>query len=119
MTNTQQPFSIPADVMARIQETSERNTKLITEALEAHTQSIINHINTPTETVTIRTTADVTDEVAEVVADIYEGFYANDSRIDWDGFYDRLEKWGYCLETADSPAAWKIRRIVRNLRAEG
>jgi len=38
--------------------------------------------------------------------------------IDWQAFFDRLEQYGYAVETTDSPAARKVQRYVRRLRDE-
>lgn len=69
-----------------------------------------------TQPVAITTTADITAECLEAVEEIYDGFYSNDDSIDWWSFLDRLEAWGYCAQTVDSPAVNKIKRHISKIR---
>lgn len=64
----------------------------------------------------IQTAAD-TDEIREVIESVYDGWYANESRIDWTDFLDRVEEYGFDLGSSlDSPAIRRIKSIVKELR---
>jgi len=73
----------------------------------------------------LRTAADVTPEVLSDAEEIYEGWYANDERIDWDDFIDRLAKRGdfgsppYDFDEYDNAAVRKIQRHIREIRSRG
>lgn len=62
-------------------------------------------------------TAKDADEIREDVENVFDGWYADSYRIDWDDFLYRLEKRGYDLgESMLSPAISRIKAIVRELR---
>lgn len=63
---------------------------------------------------------DVTDAVKELVETIYEGWWENEPRIDWQAFIDRLELMGHYDfgSSMDSPAIKEIKKYVKKLRAE-
>jgi hypothetical protein len=44
----------------------------------------------------IRTAADA-DAIRTEIATVFDGWFANEERIDWDEFLDRLERWGFDL----------------------
>jgi hypothetical protein len=70
----------------------------------------------------LKDAADVTARVLELVEEVHDGWFANDDRIDWEDFMDRL--CGYGLLEAEpwefreygTPAEAKIRRHVRDIR---
>ena len=63
---------------------------------------------------TIITAEDVTPEFLETCEQVYDGFYTNEPRIDWEGFLDRLERWGYDMGSSmDSPAIKIIKKHIR------
>ena len=66
--------------------------------------------------VNIVETNDITDACIELVESLYDDWYANEERIDWWGFFDKLDELGYCVTQIDSPAAKKIQRMVRALK---
>ena len=71
------------------------------------------------EPLIIKEASDVTSDCLEAAEGIFEGWYDNDGEpIDWIGFLDRLEGWGYCATEVDSPAVRKIQRHIRNFRRE-
>lgn len=67
----------------------------------------------------ISTTADA-DDLREDIESIFDGWYADVSRIDWQDFIDRLEKRGaYDFGTdMDSPAIRRVKAIVKELRKQ-
>ncbi len=74
----------------------------------------------------IITADDVTDEILSDCEDIEQGFYGNESRIDWEDFFDRrldgypLKNGNYiCLGNEyDTPAMRKIKRHINKVRRE-
>lgn len=71
----------------------------------------------------IRTAGDVTEEVLDIVKSVFDGWFANDPRIDWPDFLDRVEN--YRLDDdrqidlgtyTDSEAIRTIKTYVRALR---
>lgn len=118
-------FNLPADAMARIAETqarydAERKARFEKQIADALAATEVPPTRQVKETVTIRTAADASHEdVITAVTEVYEGFFAgSDEQIDWHAFFDRLERYGFCVETIDSPAARKVQRYVRRLRDE-
>jgi hypothetical protein len=66
------------------------------------------------EYTTIINAEDVTPAFLEACEQVYDGFYANEPRIDWEGFLDRLEKWGYDMGSSiESPAITIIKKHIR------
>lgn len=62
------------------------------------------------------TAADVTDEILADAEAVWEGWFADSARIDWDEFVDRLVVGQqYDIEDMASPAVNKIQRHVRGL----
>lgn len=66
---------------------------------------------------------DVTDDVLTDAENVFDGWYADARRIDWDEFIDRLVAMqsyrpdgSYDIEEMSSPAVRKIQRHVRSLR---
>lgn len=61
--------------------------------------------------------SDVTEEVLTDAELVFDGWYADADRIDWDDFIDRMTGHGrYDIEDMASPAVAKIQRHVRKLR---
>lgn len=63
-------------------------------------------------------------ELEDAIADIVEGWFANEPRIDWDEFADRLDKGlvpgpgadrAYCSEEWDSPFWKEAKKIARRI----
>lgn len=66
----------------------------------------------------IRTAADA-DVIRDDIEQVYDGWYAQASRVDWVDFLDRLEGMGHDLgDSMVSPAVNRIKRIVSDLRKE-
>jgi hypothetical protein len=64
--------------------------------------------------------SEVTPEILETAQDIYEGFWANEPKIDWIAFLERLEIW---LEIdlgsqMDSGAIKTIKKHIQKFRKE-
>lgn len=65
-----------------------------------------------------------TDEILEQVVEITDSWY-QDGNIDWENVWDRLENYRLSsgatieIDELDNPAIRKIKRHVRNLRAQG
>ena len=69
------------------------------------------------EYITITTAEDCTEQFLDACADVYEGFFANEPRIDWEGFMDRLERYGYDMGSSmDSPAIKVIKKYVKSIK---
>lgn len=69
------------------------------------------------EDLDIRTKADA-DSIWEDIEEVFNGWYAEAPRIDWEDFLDRLEKRGYDLgDSMLSPAIERIKKIVKELRS--
>ena len=113
---------IPADAAARIAETMQRKyDEALTAMQQRAAESIASGITSTEQkpTVIIRSASDASHcDVMIAVSDVFYGFYENEPQIDWQDFFDRLERYGYAVETTDSPAARKVQRYVRRLRAE-
>lgn len=113
---------IPDDAAARIRATIQRKQDEMREALrQSAAERIASGItlSDPKQVVVIRTASDARrTEVATAASDVYFGFFDGEQKIDWQAFFDRLEQYGYAVETTDSPAARKIQRYVRRLRDE-
>lgn len=69
---------------------------------------------------------DVTEDVLESAEKVYDGWFADADRIDWDDFISRLENRGLEdgteLDLGDSmltPAIEKIKRHIRTYRRLG
>lgn len=65
---------------------------------------------------------DITQSVLDDAEEVYDGWFADESRIDWEAFIDRLAvDYGnhatepYDVESYDSPAVRKIQRHIREL----
>lgn len=68
----------------------------------------------------IRSAADVDEAMLADAGEVFDGWWANESRIDWEAFIDRLsDHYGahaqppYEFLDYDSPAVRKIQRHVR------
>jgi hypothetical protein len=71
------------------------------------------------ESINIVEASDITDTCIELVESLYDDWYVGEEKIDWWGFFDRLDELGYCVTQIDSPAAKKIQRMVRALKNSG
>ena len=69
---------------------------------------------------TIRTQEELTEDVLMVIETIFDGYYADEPRIDWYAFLDRVESMGlYDFGSEmDSPIIKAIKKYVRTLKAE-
>lgn len=65
----------------------------------------------------METAADV-DAARQAIEDVFDGWFADVPRIDWEDFFDRLDRYGYTFEELDSPVERRIRAIVRELRRD-
>lgn len=64
----------------------------------------------------IETSADA-DAIRADVEAVHDGWFADQGRIDWESFLDRLEARGYDLGASmQSEAVKRIKSIVRELR---
>lgn len=113
---------IPDDAAARIRATVQRKQDEMHEALRKSAAERIASgitVSDPKQVVVIRTASDAhRTEVATAASDVYYGFFDGEQKIDWQSFFDRLEQYGFCVETIDSLAARKVQRYVRRLRDE-
>ena len=66
----------------------------------------------------IETVEGITEDVLAVIEMVHDGYYADEPRIDWFEFLDRVERAGlYDLGSQmDSPVVKAIKRIVKGLR---
>ena len=117
-------FDLPIDAMTRIAETQARyeagrRAHFEQQLAAALANSDVTQQPTATQTIIIRSAADAAQcDVIKAAEEVFDGFFANDEQIDWQAFFDRLERYGFIVETTDSPAARKIQRHVRRLRDE-
>jgi len=68
---------------------------------------------------TINTPEEITEDVLMVIETIYDGYYADEPRIDWHAFLDRVERMGLYNfgSDMDSPVVKAIKKYVRTLKA--
>ena len=71
------------------------------------------------EPITINEATDVSFDCLCAAEDIYDGWFSNDERIDWDSFWDKLDKYGFSVASLDCGATKKIQRHIRKLKNEG
>lgn len=78
-----------------------------------------------TEIRDVRTAEDVTGEILQDAEAVYDGWFAEEARVDWEAFIDRLsDNYGpqgkppYEFLDYDSPAVRKVQKYVRALRRE-
>lgn len=78
--------------------------------------------------VILTTREDVSEEVLQVAEDIFDGWFSDAARIDWEDFLDRMD--GTHLDghenreldlggDLDSPAIRAIKRHINRIRREG
>lgn len=69
----------------------------------------------------VSTAADFTEDVVTAIETVFDGYYADEPRIDWYKFLERVEN--YALvdfgSSMDSPAVKEVKKIVKRLRALG
>jgi hypothetical protein len=69
----------------------------------------------------ITTLDDFTDALVQAIETVYEGYYADEPRIDWHRFLERVET--YALvdlgSSMDSPVVKHIKKLVKGLRTAG
>jgi hypothetical protein len=70
------------------------------------------------EAITIQDAGEVTFDCLCAAEDIYEGWFSNDDQIDWEPFWDRLEKYGFAVASLDCGATRKIQRHIRKFKSE-
>lgn len=68
--------------------------------------------------ISVHEAADVDDKVLAIAEEVEEWF-VGEHLIEWEVFWDRLESAGVFVGDMSSPAADKIRRHVREVRADG
>jgi hypothetical protein len=66
----------------------------------------------------IRTAEDITEPLIDVIETVFEGWYADEPRIDWLAFLERVEIMGHVDfgSSMDSPAIKAVKKIVKDLR---
>jgi hypothetical protein len=69
----------------------------------------------------INTPADFTEDVMIAIETIFDGYYADEPRIDWFNFLDRVESLALVNfgSDMDSPAVKQVKKIVKGLRNAG
>jgi hypothetical protein len=70
------------------------------------------------DAINIKEAEQVTPDVLRFAEDIYEGWFSNDDQIEWEPFWDRLEKYGYAVANLDCGATRKIQRHIRKFKSE-
>lgn len=58
----------------------------------------------------------LTEEMAEAAESIFDGWFADDSRIDWDQFIDRLER-STDVDFGEDMGSPLIRAVQKHIRA--
>lgn len=67
---------------------------------------------------------DVTPQMLELAEQVFDGFFADESHIDWDEFLDRMAKYSLIedapweFDETHNAAVRKIKRHIRQYRAE-
>jgi hypothetical protein len=56
-----------------------------------------------------------TAEMLEIAESIYDGWYANEPRIDWEDFFDRMEA-GSDIDLGDDMISPTIKAIQKHIR---
>jgi hypothetical protein len=66
----------------------------------------------------INTPEDFTDGLIEAIETVYDGYYADEPRIDWHKFLDRVETLALVNlgSDMDSPVVKHVKKIVKALR---
>lgn len=69
----------------------------------------------------VTTAEQVTEEIKKAAEDIYDGWYANEPRIDWDDFLDRLDgvplEDGTQLDLGNSVVSPAVKKIKTHINA--
>ena len=68
--------------------------------------------------INIKEAEQVTRECLFMAEDVYTGWFANDDQIDWESFWDKLEKYGFAVANLDCGATRKIQRHIRKFKNE-
>jgi len=59
------------------------------------------------------------DAIRADIEAVFGAWFASADEIEWEDFWDRLERYGFDLgDTLNTPAMRRIRQIVRELRAQ-
>jgi hypothetical protein len=68
----------------------------------------------------VQTKEQVTEQVLEAVEEVFDGWFADEPRIDWQNFIDRLEvRYEYDMGSSmDSEAIKAIKKYVKKLKSE-
>jgi hypothetical protein len=66
----------------------------------------------------INTTADFTQDVIMAIESVFDGYYADEPRIDWFAFLDRVERLALVNfgSDMDSPVVKQVKKVVKGLR---
>jgi len=66
----------------------------------------------------IRTVEDITEDVVSVIETVYDGYYADEPRIDWYRFLERVETMGFydLGSDMDSVVVKRVKKIVKGLK---
>lgn len=67
----------------------------------------------------LQTASDIDDDVLNDIETVYDGWFSESPRIDWQDFIDRLERCGQydCGSSMDSEAIKQIKKHVRKIKA--
>ena len=123
-----EPFVPPADAFAAAEATRLRHEAEAKARFEAMLAAALAGDHVPAERptrrreapITLTAAADVTDAIAAEVIDIADSHLTDDEApIDWEEWWNVLDRYGLNIEDPDAPAARKIQRIVRQWRREG
>jgi hypothetical protein len=128
MTTDDAIIDIPADALARVQETHDRKNAemqaLIEDLIEQIKQrdcsssQVARPIVKRDDYVLLEEASDVTDDMIDECIELYESYFDNDDDIDWEVFFDKLEyKFMLTVIDLECAAVRKIKTAVRNHRA--
>lgn len=69
----------------------------------------------------LKSAKDVTDKDLGIALEVWQSWFSQEDRIDWEDFIDRMAKYGerYDFEEYDSPAIRKIQRYIRDVIRQG
>lgn len=62
--------------------------------------------------------SDITDDVRDVIETVFDGYYADEPRINWHEFLDRVERYALVNfgSDMDTPVIKAVKKIVKQLR---
>lgn len=112
------PIEIPPEALAAVQATSDRADAAHREAMRLAALNPRPDRATDRFEVIVDAATDVKVAHLQVATVVHDDYFADDERIDWTAFFDKLEDvFGIGVVDDDCPAANKFRRHIADIRA--